>query len=208
MSASECGILFQSLSDLTCADYGPDEFIPVDEELPPDYLSPADDDDFGEEADEELDSIVSELEGWQPEPSGVDAERLKPEAALQQTAAVAAASTRDEARASEQQAAADMSSMSQQNLGQFDKAQALRVSPGTTLSVSDQDGSRQLDENDAHSPHSTAQPSGSDPAQLEQEAAAAKPKKRAGRPKKTAGNSTPKKTPGRRKKADTGDTTA
>lgn len=192
-------------------EYGPDEFTPVNEDFPPDYMSPVDDD-LGEEAAEELDSTASELESWQPEQSGVDDERLMHEAAPQQTAAVAAASTRDEARASEQQAAADMSSMSQQNLGQFDEAQASRVSPETTLSVSDQDDSRQhLDENGAHSPHSTVQqPSGTDPAQVDQEAAVAKPKKRAGQPKKTDGTSTPKKKPGRRKKAvsDTGDTTA
>ena len=171
-------------------------------------MSPAEEN-LDEDPVEGRDSATSALSSWHPEPSGVDTDigRLKPEGAPEQSGAAATAVTRNEARASEQQAAADMSSMSQQNLGQFDEAQASRVSPESTLFVSNEDNSReQLDQNGAQSPHSTAHSNGTDPT-LDQETAP-KPKKRAGRPKKTDGDSTPKKKPGRRKKADTGDTTA
>ena len=54
-----------------------------------------------------------------------------------------------QAQASEQQAAADMSSRHQQDVGQFDQAQALRVSPDGTLSgpqeTQQQEEEQQLD---------------------------------------------------------------
>ena len=188
-----------------CAEYGPGEFTPVDEEAVPDYLASVDLDD-DDDVNEDPHPTTSELGSLPPGTTAGDAEQVAP--APQQAAA---ASSRDQARATEQQAAADMSSMLQQDVGQFDEAQAARVSPDSMLPVSspegtapvpDQDGSRQqLGEDVQHqTQHSIGQQSSGVPPQVDQEAA--KPKKRAGRPKKKDDDSTPKKKPGRRKKAD------
>ena len=197
-----------------CAEYGPDEFTPVDEEAVPDYLASVDLDDDDDDADddddvdEEPQPTTSELGSLQPATTAGEAEQL---AAAPQQAATG--SPRDQARATEQQAAADMSSMLRQDVGQFDEAQAARVSPESTLSVSspegtapvlDQEGSRrQLGDEDMQqqTQRSIGRQSNSASSEVDQEAA--KPKKRAGRSKKKVDDSTPKKKPGRRKKADT-----
>lgn len=194
------------LSPCMSAEYGPDEFTPVDDEALPDYLASVDLDD---DVDEDPDSTSSELGSLQPETIAGEAEQ----AAVEPQQA-AAASSRHQARATEQQAAADMSSMLQQDVGQFDEVQASRVSPESTLSVSppegtapvpDQDRSRQqLGEEDVQqqSQRDIGQQSDGGPSpQVDQKAA--KPKKKSGRPKKKDDSSAPKKKPVRRKKADT-----
>ena len=114
-----------------------------------------------------------------------------------------------QAAATEEQAAANLSSSHQQDVGQFDEVQASRASPQGTLSVSDsQDVSNQLD---ADLFSSQLQQHGSEQQvdsvnQTEaasDKKAAPKPKNKGGRPKKsTDDGSKAKKKPGRPKKAD------
>lgn len=190
-----------------CAEYGPDEFTPVDEEALPDYLASVNLDDDGnpDSIDEDDNAATSELASSQPGTSPGEATQ----AAVEPQPA-GAASRRDQATATEQQAAADMSSMFQQDVGQFDEAQASRVSPESMLSVSPLEGtapeegsSQQLGEEDMQQKAQQGIEAQSDAAPSQICKDAAKPKKKPGRPKKKVDDSTPKKKPGRRKKGDT-----
>lgn len=180
-----------------CAEYGPDEFTPVDEDALPDYLTSVNLDNEGnvESINEDSSAATSELASPQPgttSTGGVTLER------------------RDQATATEQQAAADMSSMFQQDVGQFDEAQASRVSPESMLSVSPLEGTapeegsqQQLGEEDMQQQPQQGIEAQSGAASPQISKGAAKPKKKPGRPKKKVDDSTPKKKPGRRKKGDT-----
>lgn len=169
-----------------CAEFEADQFTPVDETLPRDYLS-YEDTGRGTPPNQPLQGP----EVWHYE----EADEADIADISSQTAA------------SEEQAAADMSSKHQQSVGQFDEAQALRASPENTLSVSgSQDVSNQPDadlfSSQLQQPSTKQQVDSVRKEAASDGKAAPKAKKKGGRPKKTDDGSKPKKKPGRPKKAD------
>ena len=170
----------------------------MNEEEPPDFLSYKDLD----PADTaQMQGPVPPIAAQQTARSSDVPQAAAAEAISEAHAEVATIS--DVARASEQQSAADMSSMHQQSVGQLDAAQASRAAPEGTVDVlGGQDAISELDVDLANAqaqPQLSAQQQGV----TADEDMNAKPKKKAGRPRKTSDSPKPRKKPGRPKKSDT-----